>query len=288
MTKPRKVKTNKSNKPDSVSVQNDGDLYGAISNPIIVCTAIDHKKKKNCSTNPWCLFGLIDDKKKGIWKPKPTGLIELGNDPRLLSRRLQNNIILKPCGLQNLGATCYLNALIQMLFQNLLIRDAVFNMSDEIDYKAVGENYSNGSKVDMKDRSHIDMIVDALQDAFGHLDKCIKSTFDISLLVDLLGLKKDEQQDPEEFSNLFLAKLEECKLPLRNSSILNIKQLTTGKQKYLTICQECGRSSGQSNAFHELELNLGGCDDLKAAIEIYCSEETVDGENQVFNHIYEK
>jgi len=33
-----------------------------------------------------------------------------------------------PVGLKNLGATCYLNVLIQTLFQNLIVRDAIFNI----------------------------------------------------------------------------------------------------------------------------------------------------------------
>jgi ubiquitin carboxyl-terminal hydrolase 48 len=276
MTKPKRAASERGKKTinKNVPVGNDEvDHYGAIANPVVVCTVIDHKKKKNCANNPWCLFGLIDDKKKGIWKPRPTGLIELGNDPLLLSRRLQNTFILKPCGLQNLGATCYLNVLIQMLFQNLLIRDAVFNML-----------------YDEKKTNHlaINMIVYALQDTFGHLDQCIKGQYDISYLIDLLKLDRNEQQDPEEFSNLLLAKLEECKLPLKTSEISNVKELTTGKQKYLTICQECGTSTGQINEFHDLELNLAGCENLTTALDTYFSEEVVEGDNQIFCENCEK
>lgn len=280
MTKPRRAASERAKKSicTNIPFRNDEvDHYRAITNPVVVCTVIDHKKKKNCVNNPWCLFGLIDDKKKGIWKPRPTGLIELGNDPLLLSRKLQNSstlkLILKPCGLQNFGATCYLNVLIQMLFQNLLIRDAVFNMS-----------------YDEKKTNHltIDMVVHALQNAFGHLDQCIEGNYDISYLIDLLELNKLEQQDPEEFSNLLLAKLEECKLPLKTFHIRSVKELTTGKQKYLTICQECGNSNGQTSEFHDLELNLAGCDNLDKALEIYFSEEIVEGDNQVCNDIHDQ
>jgi hypothetical protein len=42
----------------------------------------------------------------------------------------------------------------------------------------------------------------------------LKGGYDLSFFIDLLGLNKQEQQDPQEFSKLFFAKLEESKMPL--------------------------------------------------------------------------
>jgi ubiquitin C-terminal hydrolase len=103
--------------------------YSTLQDPIWCFE--DHKYKKNCGNNPWCLNHFID-RKKGIWKVVPACINSLGTDPALSKRdQLGNSTALTPCGLQNLGATCYLNVLVQMLFQNLNTRNAFFNMNTE-------------------------------------------------------------------------------------------------------------------------------------------------------------
>ena len=274
------------------------DLYAAMTAPVARCAPKDHKKKKNCANNPWCLIDIIDEK-VGIWKAKPTGMVKLGPDPTALKRILRppfarnKSAKLTPGGLKNLGATCYLNVLIQMLFHNLLVRDAVYNMQLEINIgnKALDKNGNKAvdddiltsdaktNKIAEKD-THMNMVVGALQDTFGHLDSCPKGVHDTSLFVDLLELNKSEQQDPQEFSKLFFAKLDESVLPLKDSSLPNIKQLIAGKETYSTTCKVCGAVSSQSNEYHEIGLNIQGCSDLQTAIDEYQALETLEGENQ--------
>ena len=267
------------------------DLYSALSEPVACCEAKDHKKRKNCVNNPWCLIDLHDEK-KGIWKAMPASILKLGNDPSLIRRNLQSNSLkLTPGGLKNLGATCYLNVLIQMLFHNLLIRDAIFNMqlhaNNTVAPVVLEDNKSRITTIDDKrveentlENAHMNMVVGALQDAFGHLDLCLKGDHDISLFVDLLELNKSEQQDPQEFSKLFFAKLDESKLPLRDDNLPAIKQLISGKETYSTTCSICNNISSQSNEYHEIGLNIDGCNELQDAINGYEAVETLSGENQ--------
>ena len=266
--------------PDSLT-----DLYAAVTNPLACCRVEDHhKKKKNCVNNPWCLIDLHDEK-KGIWKAKPLCMSMLGNDPAVMERKVQGDLHkLTPSGIKNLGATCYLNVLIQMLFHNLLVRDAVFNIQlDQSDDRVMNsmENIVI-DKVEAKNEkdSHMNMVIGALQDTFGHLDSCVKGDYDISLFVDLLELNKCEQQDPQEFSKLFFAKMDESRLPVRDPSLPNIKQLISGKETYSTTCLKCGAVSSRSNEFHEIGLNIEGCSDLQTALDGYQALETLDGENQ--------
>jgi ubiquitin C-terminal hydrolase len=280
--KPQTSKSDVAELDDNIS-----DPYGPISEPITSCPAGDHRKKKNCANNPWCLSDLIDEK-KGIWKPNPTCLLNLGYDPAFLRRGCQGKSgKLIPSGIQNLGATCYLNVLIQMLHQNLLVRDAIFNMQPNSNEKLKSVK---GSDIPLKisrddipkfeKDSHMKMVVSALQDTFGHLSSCLRGEYDPSLFVDLLELNKTEQQDPQEFSKLFFAKLEESQLPLRDSTLPDIKQLISGKETYSTTCTACGLVSSQSNEFREIGLNIEKCPNLQDAIDGYQKIEIMEGENQ--------
>ena len=63
-------------------------------------------------------------------------------------------------------------------------------------------------------------------------------------------------QDPQEFTNLFFAKMDVSRLPVKDPSLPNIKQLIGGKETYSTICLNCGAVSSRSNEFHEIDFNI--------------------------------
>lgn len=142
------------------------DPYTAILNRLI-CTTVDHKKNKNCITNPWCVHNL-EDKQKGIWGSKHAGFLQLGYDPATSKRGLLQigssssssklrPPICSPCGSINLGATCYMNALLQMIMQVLPFRDAVNNLEYDL-------TFSNP----------IDLVVRELQLAFKQMESGLK------------------------------------------------------------------------------------------------------------------
>lgn len=83
-----------------------------------------HKKgKKNCADNPNCLYGF-GEHKEGIWSSAPQAVLALGVD---LRDSLYADEDHPPSGLENMGATCYLNTLLQCLFMNTGFRGAVFD-----------------------------------------------------------------------------------------------------------------------------------------------------------------
>ena len=276
--------------PDNLLViDSSTDPYDAISQPQTGCPYGDHRKKKNCTNNPWCLLDLIDEK-KGIWKPQPSCILKLGYDPAYMRRDVQGKSWkLTPSGIQNLGATCYLNVLIQMLHQNVLVRDAILNMQVN-DTLVNGRSIKDLSKREVEDSSkvndaevkdaHMNFVVGALQDTFGHLSSCVKGQHDLSLFVDLLELNKTEQQDPQEFSKLFFAKLDDSNLPLSDPKLPDIKQLISGKEIYSTTCTICGTVSSQSNEFREIGLNIEDCNSVELALNRYQTAEMLEGANQ--------
>ena len=76
-----------------------------------------------------------------------------------------------PIGLKNLGATCYLNVLIQCLFHNPIIRSCVYAL-----------------RLDQMDNSiKMIQIMKCLQIAFGHMQYSIEKEYSLTDFVSLLG-----------------------------------------------------------------------------------------------------
>lgn len=71
-----------------------------------------HRKEGNCAGRLRCLFGMGESGNAtgGIWAARPAALEALGPDPRLLRR----DPAMRPAGLVNGAATCYLNTLFQV------------------------------------------------------------------------------------------------------------------------------------------------------------------------------
>ena len=262
--KPRKAKSESKR-----VVQNP---YELITVPQQICDYHAHHKSKrgslNCKNNPWCCFGLGEDR-DGIWAKQnplitkveclsvlryppfllyvrcmytisnkilraPTdhpGLTafflpsashfsffvnQLGEDltshlrrpPNDDDRLAQNSPsrLLPKVGLKNLGATCYLNVLIQCLFHNLLIRDAVHNMDTTA--PAVASSSLSSSSSSSSPSSIMSRAVTELQIAFESMNNGLAMTHSLVTFASLLGLNHGEQQDPLEFNRLFLDKFE--------------------------------------------------------------------------------
>jgi hypothetical protein len=248
-----------------------------------LCTSAEHaQKKKNCKGNPLCVFGWRQF--GGIWKVPYPFDSKLGQNPRALCRvdvagssaggasasasssaSLQQQP-LKKCGLKNLGATCYLNVFIQMLFNNLLVRDAVNNIVVD------GDTGHMGKSSEAVDDGAGSKIVEALQITFGHLEKSTKAVYDLKHFVTLLQLDTGEQQDPQEFSKLFFTFLEKFNWPLKNTTLAPVGRLICGKERYSTECSHCQNKSGQATEFTEIGLNIEGCSSIDAALRSYFQE----------------
>ena len=81
--------TSKSPKVPATHGGLDRDPYAVLTHRsgatgVALCQPSDHARKKNCTNNPWCLYGL-GEKKEGIYKLSIAELGGLGpGNPRTL------------------------------------------------------------------------------------------------------------------------------------------------------------------------------------------------------------
>ena len=265
------------------------------------CCEGDHARRKNCAGNILCVYGLGEGK-EGVWAKSPPQLEALGGDP-LDGLRIEkppdgaplSAAQLSPCrpaGLMNLGATCYVNALLQCLFHNPFFRQAVFSYREGAADAAPpggsrsrggGGGRGGGGDGAAATTSEERKVVLALQDLFGDMQGSLAQTCDPSRLAGLLGLNSAVQQDAQEFNTLFLAHIERV---LRagdgapGAGGAAISSLFEGKQRYVTTCSACGWQSARDVPYHKLEVNIQGRGSVSECVAGYLAPEELSGENR--------
>lgn len=105
---------------------------------------------------------------------------------------------------------------------------------------------------------------------------------DLSFFAEILQLDNHEQQDPQEFSKLLFAKLDESRLSPKDNSVSNIKTLISGKETNSICCDVCRYTSNKDTDFQEISLNIDNCSTLEAALDTYLEAEKMEGENMFF------
>lgn len=225
------------------------------------------KPKKSCQENPYCLHSLLHPK-EGIWEHDNAKFLQLHLGTNLNDLHRPDKTI--PVRLKNLGATCYLNVLMQCLYQNILIRNTIYQMFTQ---ESVNSLQSQ-------------QVLQNLQEIFAYMDLSVNNTYNLSKfagngsplhcflngefnrLIGSIGLDLAEQQDPQEFNKLFLDKIDEI-----NQSAVGIKSHIQGLLRYTTVCLKCHNESIRHETFLELGLSIENCSTLEECISKYFKEE---------------
>ena len=166
---------------------------------------------------------------------------------------------------QNLGTTCYMNSLVQVLFATLPFRMAI-----------LAEAGTPTSAVLESTRTAADDVPDpleALKAVFTRLQRGRAPAVDPSALMRALGLPPGEQQDVGEFARLLLQLLEQR---LQTTTTV-VRDLFTGHGTFVTTCAQCGQQRRLPNEVTELVLNVQDVDTLEDALRRYLAVEHLTG-----------
>ncbi|RIA94965.1 hypothetical protein C1645_525117 [Glomus cerebriforme] len=192
--------------------------------------------------------------------------------------------ISKKKGLQNLGNTCFMNSVLQALFNSIEFRNRILRTEmTEISKSETPTIYQ-------------------LQICFARMIKSTKSYFSPSALLETLPtwLNNGRQQDCHEFLKILFSQIEEeSKKSKKSRSDLEKEEILTthkdmtdipicpfgGKLENTIECLTCGNKSKTKEEFHDLSLSLKvGTYNLSFSdlLSEFLSAEYLRGDNQYF------
>ncbi|KAK2963820.1 putative Ubiquitin carboxyl-terminal hydrolase 34 [Blattamonas nauphoetae] len=163
-------------------------------------------------------------------------------------------------GLQNLGATCYMNSVLQILNAHLPLRLSLFANSPTVPAKITYQQSITGR---MQNDSDIDSVKTflALQKLFVEMQETSSSfintqPFVLSLSVNGHPINVGEQFDCEEFLSRIFDRLERALVVAKLPNV--VKRFFYGSYKYRTV-RQCGHHTHSIQPFHiiQLEVNHG-------------------------------
>ena len=184
-----------------------------------------------------------------------------------------------PPGIENLGATCYLNTQLQCLAQNRIFMQGILS-------------WSNDSEDQMT------TVIRLFQQLLSRMQAGPENVLNTVEFSNALGLDHYEQQDPNEFSRLFFDKLHESFQKTEACKSL-LPHLFQGTASYKTVCLTCQNETHRNETFMDLNLAIAPKPkpaagqqslletfakdtDVQHCLDQYCRIETLQDDNQYF------
>jgi len=195
-----------------------------------------------------------------------------GFDPSSTEKNSTNLV-----GLKNQGATCYMNSLLQQFFYIPAFRHGILQglRMDDLTSEGCDENVSE-----------LRVMLSEFQKLFGNLLLSSNRFYDTAGLVasikgyDGRPVRPGEQQDVDEFFNLFSDRLETA---LKGSAQNRILQNIFGGQlSHLITCKQCGFCSERVEDCLSISLDVKGKKNMLESFKSYIQGDLLDGANKYF------
>ncbi|KAK5577390.1 hypothetical protein RB653_002331 [Dictyostelium firmibasis] len=172
-------------------------------------------------------------------------------------------------GLKNLGATCYINSLMQQLFMIPGFRYNIIQSEEK--YNSPQEQQES--------------LLYQLKIIFANLQESEKKSHDpkdfcLTYKYDGQPINTSIQMDADEFFNMLFDKLENTLKSTPQEKLL--KDFFGGSSVNQFISQECNHVSEREEPFYTISVEVKNKKEIQESLQLFVESETLDGDNKYF------